>query len=206
LKSNDCFIETIISISDHVLISRWQQGDERSFDVFYKRHLLKLLEVLTRKTGDRNIAKELAQDVFLAIYLQKEKLTDIVSYKAYLLSIAKHKIFNYYRGKLVYEKYRLQIIQTDEPLVASQSDDILESKELNRIISEKIEQLPPKCRETFRLSREEQLSYKKIAERMSISENTVDQHIRKALAILRSTFKDYNSSITIVLLFFLLQH
>jgi RNA polymerase sigma-70 factor (family 1) len=165
---------------------------------------LKILEVLKRKTGCSHTARELAQDIFLSVYLQKEKLTDIVNFKAYLFSIAKHKVFNYYRRKLTHEKYQQHVLHQSCVAVARSSDEMLENKELLRIVSEKIEQLPPKCREIFRLSREEQLSYKKIAQKMSISENTVDQHIRKALRIIRSTLNDYHGSITVILLFIIL--
>ncbi|MEP7376366.1 MAG: RNA polymerase sigma-70 factor [Chitinophagaceae bacterium] len=197
-------MKSSISISDHALIARWQQGDESSFDVLYRRYILKLVEILAHKTGDTQRAKELAQDVFLAIYLQKEKLSDIVHFKAYLLSIAKHKVFNYYRAKLLHEKHQQHIFHQPEVYVSLRTEEVLENKELARIISEKIEQLPPKCREIFRLSREERLSYRKIAQRMSISENTVDQHIRKALNIIRSTLNEYNSSIIIALVFIFL--
>lgn len=159
--------------------------------------------MLSHKICCVQTARELAQDVFLDVYLQKEGLIKILHFKAYIFGIAKHKVFNHYRRQLVQEKYQqrsiINVLDTD----TTKAYEILENKELLQIISEKIERLPPKCREIFRLSRESQLSYKVIAQKMSISENTVDQHIRKALRIIRNTLNDYHGSTTIILIFIL---
>lgn len=84
--------------------------------------------------------------------------------------------------------------------VSEQTYDIIENKELQQILLQQIDDLPPKCREVFRMSREERLPYKSIAEQMSISENTVDQHIQKALRIIRATLKEYRGGITGILI------
>jgi hypothetical protein len=57
-----------------VLIARWQQGDERSFDVLYSAYILKILEVLKLKIGFSHTARELAQYLFFAIMFKKKSL------------------------------------------------------------------------------------------------------------------------------------
>lgn len=176
---------------DQALILSWQSGDESAFDTLYKRYVVGLIELLAQKTGSREIAKELTQDVFLAIYLKKEEMDGIENFKAYLFSIAKFKVFNYYRHELVRQAYFNSLM--DPGTNPSQyPDHQLENKELLRLVQEEIERLPPKCREVFKLSREENLSYQAIAQRLGISENTVDQHIQKALRVLRTVVRDYH--------------
>lgn len=189
---------------DDILIARWQQGDESSFDILYRRYISTLVEVLTRKIGCLQTAKELAQDVFLAVYLQKSGLAEIACFKAYLLSIARNKVFNHYRSQLVREKYREHFLMNVDGDAAEEVYELIENKELEQILSQQINELPPKCREVFRMSREERLPYKSIAEQMSISENTVDQHIQKALRIIRATLKEYRGGITGILILVLL--
>jgi RNA polymerase sigma-70 factor (ECF subfamily) len=187
---NNFPINTLQSYSDQTLISLWQQGDEMAFDVVYKRYVIQLIMLITRKTGSEENAKELSQEVFLAVYLQKDNLQDIQNFKAYLFGIAKNKLFNYYRHQLVEQKYRRNLLDRVEPII-DDVKEILESKQLQQIIDQEVEHLPPKCREVFKLSRQENLSYKAIAERLNISENTVDQHIQKALRAIRSAVRDY---------------
>ena len=162
---NNFPINTLHSYSDQTLISLWQQGNELAFDVLYKRYVIQLVGLITQKTGSEENAKELSQEVFVAVYLQKDNLQNIQNFKAYLFGIAKNKLFNYYRHQLVEQKYQQDILNRVEPIV----DDvkaILENKQLQQIINQQVEQLPPKCREVFKLSRYENLSYKEITQRL----------------------------------------
>jgi RNA polymerase sigma-70 factor (ECF subfamily) len=76
-----------------------------------------------------------------------------------------------------------QDLLEEEGLEASMTEET-EAK-LQKLINE----IPERRREIFRLSRFEGLSYKQIAERLNISENTVDSQIRNALAFLRKEFR-----------------
>lgn len=187
---NIFFIKTLQDYSDQALIGLWQEGNELAFDVLYKRYVIELLGLIAQKTGSEENAKELSQDVFLTVYLQKDHLQNIQNFKAYLFGIAKNKLFNYYRHQLVRQKYRQNLLMNGEP-IADDVNEILENKQFVQMIDQQVERLPPKCREVFKLSRQENLSYKAIAQRIKISENTVDQHIQKALRAIRSTIKDY---------------
>ena len=77
-------------------------------------------------------------------------------------------------------------------MLTPEGNEILENKEQLQLINNQIEKLPHRCREVFKLSRQENLTYKSIAKSLNISENTVDQHSRKALGIHRSAMENYN--------------
>lgn len=191
-------IDDLYDQNDLTLISQWQMGNEEAFDALYKRHVLELLGMVTKKIGSIEIAKELVQDVFLVLCEKKNELPKIEHLKGYLFGIAKNKIFNYYRQELVKEKYELLKTLQENRMVINKEDDFLEIKELERLINDEISLLSPKCREAFKLSRLEKLSYKSIAMQMGISENTVDLHIRKALKILRHALKNYQGKIVAI--------
>ncbi|MCD7932400.1 MAG: sigma-70 family RNA polymerase sigma factor [Tannerellaceae bacterium] len=67
----------------------------------------------------------------------------------------------------------------------NQQDSLL-LKEVEEEIKRFIETLPPQCSKVYKLSREENLKNREIAEKLNISEKTVEDHIRKALRELRS--------------------
>jgi RNA polymerase sigma-70 factor, ECF subfamily len=80
------------------------------------------------------------------------------------------------------------------------SSNLLISNELKEQIDRAMFVLPEKCRDVFRLSRSEQLSYKEIANKLNISIKTVENQIGKALRIMREELKDYLPIVVLTLL------
>jgi RNA polymerase sigma-70 factor (ECF subfamily) len=62
----------------------------------------------------------------------------------------------------------------------------IDTKELELLLQQEIQKLPPQCQHVFRLRREDELSNKEIALELNISENTVEQHMRKAMRLLKN--------------------
>jgi RNA polymerase sigma-70 factor (family 1) len=191
-------IRYISSITDQELIAHFLSGEDLAFEAIYKRHVAALLSHITRKIGCTETAREIAQEIFLEVYQQKERLADVVQLDAWLFAIARHKIFNHYRRRLVERKY-ISAAKNEVIEFASEPSLVLERKEMIGILQSTIETLPPQCKRIFLLSRQQHLSYKEIAKKLSISENTVDQHIRRALRKLRSTIENYGLFITFLL-------
>jgi RNA polymerase sigma-70 factor (ECF subfamily) len=69
--------------------------------------------------------------------------------------------------------------------------DHLHAKELGQKINTAIDSLPEQCGNVFKLSRFENLKYNEIAQHLNISIKTVENHMGKALKILREQLKDY---------------
>ncbi|MGN7722009.1 RNA polymerase sigma-70 factor [Chitinophaga sp. 22620] len=172
--------------NDPELFALWQQGDEKAFNIIYERHFIRLVNIAYKKTGNTAAAEELAQDVFLSFYRQMPTLREDTVPENYLFVALKNRIFNYHRQQL-------QQLRKDQALWKAphfQAPEVnlqLEMKELHNYIKARIAELPPQCRAVFLLSREAQLSNKEVAEKLNISVNTVEQHMRKALRILRAS-------------------
>jgi RNA polymerase sigma-70 factor, ECF subfamily len=76
-----------------------------------------------------------------------------------------------------------------EPEVTVQNG--MEQTELKKRIHLAVEALPEQCRMVFKLSRYEQMKYQEIAEQLNISVKTVENHMGKALKLMRERLKDY---------------
>jgi RNA polymerase sigma-70 factor (ECF subfamily) len=127
----------------------------------------------------------------LKFYQHKDKLLQINSVFAYLYIILKNQILNYHRSNLIKNKYEQFYTNTNENIIDTSLNGLLELKDLEKQIEISINQLPEKCRQVFLLKRKENFSNKQIAEALNISENTVEQHMRKALSRLRISLGDY---------------
>lgn len=187
-------IDSYTHHGDAELIQLWLKGDEPAFDTLYRRYVVRLLNTAFHKTNSRDLAQELVQEVFMELYLHRSKLEIHTSIQGYLFTILRNKIFNYYRHELVQKKYR-QFITLRGEQHALDSGKNLEGKELQDKVHSLIQELPPQCRTVFMLSREGVLSNKEIADKLNISVNTVEQHIRKARRILREALGNYEFGI-----------
>ncbi len=145
-----------------------------------------LTNIALSKTSSPDIAKECVQEVFLSLYQRKNELQTTSSLKAYLYKALQNKIYNHYHKELTRRQYE-QAAGRQLKLISHDLGGEYEAKELEKKIHEKIQELPQQCRKVFLMSREEQLPYKEIANQLNISVNTVDQHIQKALRIIRSS-------------------
>ncbi len=185
-------LKNYVKHTEPELIHLWKQGDEQVFEVFYHKHALKLLHIAVNKTGDKDVAEELVQDAFMSLYRHKQDITQETHLGAYLYVSLKNNILNHYRKESTHKRYESFIQQTTSEADYA-TETAINTRELELLIIEEIEKLPPQCKAVFKLSRFEYLSDKDIAARLDISVNTVEQHKRKALKILRGAFKNYLS-------------
>jgi RNA polymerase sigma-70 factor (family 1) len=162
-----------------------------AFEAIYNRYALKLLAIAMDKTRDREMAEELVQDTFIAFYNSKVSLEKLNTIMAFLYMILKNKIMDRHRHNFVQRKYREYFDKAFK-----EADDstraLIETRELEQLLSEEIEKLPEQCRRVFNMRRKDFMSNKDIAYTLQISENTVEQHMRKALRILKISFINHD--------------
>ena len=175
-------------ISDNELIGLLKTADPHAFAELFNRYHHPLYLHARRMLGDDDGAKDIVQDVFAATWSKREQLVITSSVHAYLYSSIKNRILNFIAHQKVVSKYEDSLDSFLEQGI-TYTDDQVREKELTRIIEREIKLLPEKMREVFELSRNEELSYKEIAERLNISENTVKKQAQRAIKILRLKIK-----------------
>lgn len=139
------------------------------------------------------MAKDLAQEVFISLY--RNRAINNINLEGYLYILLKNRVLDHYRKMHVRENYARQY---EPELAASTTDSQINAKEIQAQLAQYLQLLPEQCRKVFVLSREEQLTNREIAGRLGISVNTVEQHMRKALRILRGHM-DYRLLVILLL-------
>ena len=166
-------------------------GDEAAFQELYHQWSSKLYGfVMKVSNGEKYLAEEIVQDVFITIWEKRETLDESKSFGNYLCTIAKSRLLNIYKHRLVETMYA-QVIATTKDIKTDYTSENVDITFLNDFLSIIVEEMPDKRREVFKLSRIDGLSNKEIAEKLDISENTVEQHIRKALKHIRTRIDKY---------------
>lgn len=152
------------------------------YETLFRRNYKRLCQRVQRITGNAAVAEDLVQEVFISFW-NDAKWQEVGNPEAYLYRAAINKALNHVssqkRRTIIAQQYQQEQNHTVEP------DQKLELQELQQQVQQAIDTLPPMCRKVFLLSRYEEMTHKEIADFLSISPNTVDNHIKKALAILR---------------------
>lgn len=128
---------------------------------------------------------DIVQDVFAWMWEHRHTL-QVVSVKAYLKAAVRFKMANYIRSGRVRDTFFQELANYTPSNLPPGAEELAEARELQAIIQRAIGQLPQKCQEIFRLSREERLSNQEIAKRLGVSVKTVENQMTIALKRLRS--------------------
>jgi RNA polymerase sigma-70 factor (family 1) len=152
------------------------------FEEVYRRYHERFYFFVLKRTSSEDIAEEVVQKAFIKLWEYRANLSPDLSIEIQLARITRTVLIDTLRKKAV-ERKVINHIGQRLPTV-NYEDPVLE-KELNHKIVTAIESLPPVCKKIFRLSREEGLSYKEIAQQLSISPKTVENQISKALRVVR---------------------
>ncbi len=148
--------------------------------------------------NSREEAEEVVQDVFCKIWQNRHKLDERYSLNGYIFRITKNQVLNKLR-KRVHEPSSFVSINKCNIHQNKTENDIL-LHEMEQLLEEAIEALPPKRQLIFKLSRQKGLSNQEIADHLDISVNTVEGQMRKAIKYLRSYIEIINLSLIFVLM------
>jgi RNA polymerase sigma-70 factor (family 1) len=164
-------------------LAHLRHADEAAWmELLFREFYRPLGQVIQRVTQDRDATEDLLQDVFLRVWNGRDTLA-VASYHAYLYRAALNAALRYQ------ERGRRQVAWDDAPPAAEpQAVDALEQlhqQEAEDSVTTALDQLPTQCRMVFELRRYEEMSYQQIAEVLEISPKTVENHMGKALRILR---------------------
>lgn len=184
--------------TDEVLLNRLRNNDENALTELYNRYWNPVYLYTYNVLRDKEVCKDIVQDLFMDLWKRREKLHVTSTFKSYLFSSARYQIFAQIRKK---EKSLGSHLfeNLDQRLHYNSPESEYLYQELVQRISATVESLPQKCREVYTLSREEQLSHAEISQFLDISTKTVENHITKALKVLRSSVGTY--LLAILLLF-----
>ncbi|CAI8204840.1 MAG: ECF RNA polymerase sigma factor SigE [Formosa sp. Hel1_33_131] len=173
-------------IKDTDLVKRLHNNDQAALAIIYKEHWEIMYLAAYNLLRDKSISEDIVQDVFVSFWQKRNTLEIKVSIRSYLYTSTTYKVYDYFRKNKKMIKEEL-FNHFDEKVQVSNPETKLMHKELVGFIDSLINQLPPKCKEVFKLSREEQLTNQEIAQRLSVSKRTVEGHITKALMLLRNS-------------------
>ncbi len=170
------------------------EGLIRGEEIFYRRlfdlHYNELVIFANRMLNDQDLARSIVQDVFVMFYEKRNEINIHTSLKALLYQSVRNRCLNYIKREKMTREHHKHLFLSGAGM--TEPSQILEFKELEKIINNTIEALPNQCRRIFKMSRHEGQSNQEIARELSISKRTVETQISKALKRLRESLLKNN--------------
>lgn len=168
---------------------------KEEFQACFDQHFDAIRNYLYYRSGDTELATDLAQDVFMKIW-EKQMIFKDGKIKGLLYKMASDNFVSHIRKVKVKNDYlqSMPLAYKIEPSESSMDYEVLKSR-YERILSA----LPEKQRVVFLMSRMNGLTYQEIAERLTISVKAVEKRMRNALGQLRTGLQ-----VSVLLLFFYL--
>ena len=159
-------------------------GDEQALAHIYNKYWEGLFVSVHNILKDQQACEDIIQEIFIKLWDKRENLEISISLKAYLFASCRYEVFR----QIKTQKVQVGLFDgLEERLYTPSAYGSLEHKELLQQINSIVATLPEKCREVYKLSREENLSHKEIAEKLNISTKTVENHMTRALSQLRAS-------------------
>jgi RNA polymerase sigma-70 factor (ECF subfamily) len=173
------------------LVAQFISGNEIAFELIFHRTKGKLKGFLKKVLPYGEDEESILQEVYLNFWSNRKSIKPDQNFESYLFTIAKNMVIDVMRKRLHRQKYLEELYHQMKEGHENTLDTlaVVEYSELEKKIFELIEKLPEKRRLIFKLNRIDGLTYREIAQKLSISENTVDLQMRNALSFLRNEMR-----------------
>jgi RNA polymerase sigma-70 factor (ECF subfamily) len=181
-------------IEQAILVERFKKGELGAFDDIMKKYQKQVYNLAYNFIGNGEDAYDISQEVFIKVYKSLDKLRNGSSFVIWLRRITINACTDYLRSKVNEEtlddiSYLHNSISSED----KNSDQLMETGELQKIIFRAVERLPKGQRKVFILRHYEGLSLKDIAETLNCSLGTVKAHLFRATRKLRDLLQPYVS-------------
>ncbi len=193
----------ITYLNDTELALHLTEGRKGAYEHLFKTYYSPLCHYVEKYVQDEAVSEDIVSQLFFTLYQKRGEL-QLKNVRAYLFQSVRNAALNHLR-----DCKRIVDISPGEAeqfmslegsgifSIAAEGIEKLLLDEAQSALEVAIDQLPPKTREVFRMSRFELLTQKEIAHKLDISENTVETHISRALKRLRIEMREF---LTVVLL------
>lgn len=187
--------------TDNELFALIAEGDENAFEELFNAYLPCVQPVILQIVKSETVAKDIVQDVFLRLWLNRSKLTDIVQPKNYIFRIVYNQSFKYLEKSLVQRKAAL-VLESEQNVsdVTVSMEHVLDMAEVRRVIDAAIQTLPSQSRQIYHMNRISGYKPHEISDQLGISVQSVRNSLTRSGKTIRTYLENQGIVIPMILL------
>lgn len=194
-------IHTISETTTHnekLLFRLIAEGDEKAFDTLFNLYLPRLYPFIIKFTRSEQAAQEIIQETFIRVWLSRDKLTEVENPGGWLFKVTSNECYSYLRKSVLNNKFSNILSTEPDPVNATHEE--VDLKELNRLIGEAVNKLPPQRKKIYQMSRDQGKSIPEIAAALNLSPNTVKNALVTSLKYIREYLGKYEVLFLVLIL------
>lgn len=175
---------------DYLYLVKLQEGSREAFSYLFRKYYKDLVLFGGIFLSDKEDCEDIVQNIFVRLWENRERIDIDNSLKSFLLRSVQNACIDELRHRQSvseYEKY-----MTDHAYdINMDTEHYILYSDMHAQVHEALEKLPEALKQAFIMNRFEGLKYREIAQRLHISERTVEVRIGKAIGLLRLFLKDF---------------
>lgn len=187
----------IIPENEKVLIQQMINNDELAFKIIFDRYKNKLYNYSLGLTKSEEQAEEIVHDVFLKVWLNREKINPDLSFNAFLYKITKNASINFIK-KAAFDNALKKRLRNYFDKIHNETENAIISADYDHIFKKAIENLPPQQKLVFRMSRVDGKTHAEIADTLNLSKGTVRNYMMLAIASVKRFLNVYGEMLFVL--------
>ena len=192
-------------IDEKDLLELLKKDDEEAFRKIFDFYIRKVYQFVYGYLKDTAEAEDVTQNIFQRIWEKRAMIDTSKSFGGFLFTIAYRSVIDHIRKEATKKQLtKMGIADNEESVSYLTADSLANNHHLESLYQKALNALSQKRKEVFILSRHEGMSNKEIAEKLHISEKTVENHMTAALSALRTFFTSSELVLLIPILKFIL--
>jgi len=194
-------LSTDLAYNPKELLIRIAEDDTKAFTQLFDKYWLQVFAHVRTYIKNTGQAEDITQDIFFSIWLNRSKLATVQDFEPWLFVVTRNRTISGMRKILKETDHGISAIIPEIAAVPGDTPvDQLDYKQSRELLQQAVDQMPPRRRQVFQMSRQEGLTHQEIAEQLQISKATVNEHINEALTFLKAKLADYPGLFSALLL------
>lgn len=174
---------------ENFVLSALRQDSKEAFSLLFQTYYTDLVLFCGNFVRDKSTCEDIVQSIFLKLWNDRKSIRIETSLKSYLLKAVRNSCFDEFRHIEVVRQYETEY--GSSVLDNYDTENYILYSDLYHHLSRALENIPDLYKEAFLMNRFEGLKYREIAEKLNVSERTVEVRVSKTLDLLRKQLKDF---------------